>query len=499
MKESACNELEKVQGHMSCWKDGWHHRQGRLNLLSLRWLVASVTCTAVILFAIAHLAKQSFTPSPISSEVNRVQKTVGLNIIAKLVALIEPMLPNLAEKDYARVMSELDKLLRSFMEDADEKTLYKLCILYGYLGMRLRASECFKGLLQRLGGKENRETRLLGVLVSGKRVSPQSVNQIERSIEALQLGWFEKLAKAWLYEKAFMFARANELRQEIHQSALRGLIPLFGILVVLLVVGILGVILTPFITYLLCRDIKRKGGQVRAIDPLLLFEAFAVYLAVVGVAAPVLAQQIALKTSKTFEAMFATALILNQTLTALTLLWLVFLLRSNQSSLSSIGWHANNVGSELAFGLGAYICIMPWAWLLSLLSFLLSRSLSGVLQEPIHPVAQAVVLRSSPMLILAVFVAGVLIAPTVEETFFRGVLYSVLRQRIGILPSAALSALLFAILHPQSLLGIPPLFIIGLWLSLLYEARMSIVGCIFAHALINLNSLTLLTFFIMLR
>jgi membrane protease YdiL (CAAX protease family) len=70
---------------------------------------------------------------------------------------------------------------------------------------------------------------------------------------------------------------------------------------------------------------------------------------------------------------------------------------------------------------------------------------------------------------------------------------------MGILSSATLSALLFAILHPQSLLGMPPLFIIGFWLSLLYEARMSIVGCVLAHALINLTSLALLTLFILLR
>lgn len=491
--------LRRCKDNMSCRKEKMLRSEGRINLLSLRWLVASAVCAVVILFVIVHLAKQSLTPSPIGSEINHVQKDIVLNITAKLVVLIEPMLPNLVEKDYTRVMSELDRLLRSFMADADEKTLSKLCILYGYLGMRLRAHECFKGLLQRLGGKENQRARLLRVLVSDKRISPQSAIEIERGIESLQLGWFEKLAKAWLCDKAFMFARANELRSEIHLSAVRGLIPLFGILGVLLVVGVFGVILTPLITYLLCRDMRRREGRVGIVDPLMLFEAFVVYLAVVEVVAPVLAQQLALKTSKTYEAMFATALLSNQILTALTLLWLVFLIRGRYGSLSSIGWHANKVGGELAFGLTAYICIMPWAWLLSLLSFLLSRSLSGVLQEPIHPVAQAVVLRSSPLLILAVFVAGVLIAPTVEETFFRGVLYGILRQRMGILSSATLSALLFAILHPQSLLGMPPLFIIGFWLSLLYEARMSIVGCVLAHALINLTSLALLTLFILLR
>ena len=51
--------------------------------------------------------------------------------------------------------------------------------------------------------------------------------------------------------------------------------------------------------------------------------------------------------------------------------------------------------------------------------------------------------------ILAVF--GVLIAPLMEELFFRGFLYPVLARRLGYILSIVLTGLRFALVHAQQL------------------------------------------------
>jgi membrane protease YdiL (CAAX protease family) len=86
-----------------------------------------------------------------------------------------------------------------------------------------------------------------------------------------------------------------------------------------------------------------------------------------------------------------------------------------------------------------------------------------------------------PVLIL---VGGAIIAPIVEEIFFRGFVFGGLRQRWG-WPVAALgSSLLFALAHvvPTSFL---PILILGLIFSALYQLSGSIWPAILMHMLTN--------------
>ena len=84
---------------------------------------------------------------------------------------------------------------------------------------------------------------------------------------------------------------------------------------------------------------------------------------------------------------------------------------------------------------------------------------------------------SSPWLI---FVTGVLIAPLVEEIFFRGFLYPGLRERYGWIPAALISAALFAGVHLQPI-TMPPIFLMGLIFAYLYQRTGSIWPGVIMH------------------
>ena len=98
------------------------------------------------------------------------------------------------------------------------------------------------------------------------------------------------------------------------------------------------------------------------------------------------------------------------------------------------------------------------------------------------------------------FLASV-VAPIVEETMFRGVLYRQLRQasaRFGYAPSVLVSILIvsfiFAAIHPQGWLAIPPLMSVAIAFNFVREWRGSLVPSMVAHGVHN-GLLTLIAFF----
>ncbi|WP_029214811.1 CPBP family intramembrane glutamic endopeptidase [Kallotenue papyrolyticum] len=89
---------------------------------------------------------------------------------------------------------------------------------------------------------------------------------------------------------------------------------------------------------------------------------------------------------------------------------------------------------------------------------------------------------------VAVFVVGALIAPIVEETLFRGLLYQWLRQRVGVIAAVLLSAALFALAHyldPRILPLLPALFVVGVILALAFEWAHSLWVPIALHCMQN--------------
>lgn len=91
-------------------------------------------------------------------------------------------------------------------------------------------------------------------------------------------------------------------------------------------------------------------------------------------------------------------------------------------------------------------------------------------------------------------VIGVLLAPVVEETLFRGVVFGTLRRKNAVL-AYAVSILLFAVyhlwtdlifnFHPSLLLYLLQYLPAGLALAWCYEHSKSIWGSVFLHMLLN--------------
>lgn len=85
--------------------------------------------------------------------------------------------------------------------------------------------------------------------------------------------------------------------------------------------------------------------------------------------------------------------------------------------------------------------------------------------------------------LLNLLLAGV-IAPILEETVFRGIIYNSLRSKLGVWTAAILSAALFSGLH-MDFWGFVPRFFLGMALAYLYEKNQSLFPSMALHSLNN--------------
>lgn len=92
------------------------------------------------------------------------------------------------------------------------------------------------------------------------------------------------------------------------------------------------------------------------------------------------------------------------------------------------------------------------------------------------------------------FLAAVIVAPVVEEIFFRGFLFQGFRKRYGWMPALLLSSFIFAAAH-LDLASLIPTFILGIILTYVYHRSNSLWPGIIIHFFINATS-TLAVYFL---
>jgi uncharacterized protein len=90
---------------------------------------------------------------------------------------------------------------------------------------------------------------------------------------------------------------------------------------------------------------------------------------------------------------------------------------------------------------------------------------------------------------LNLVLAGIL-APIMEETLFRGIIFGSLRTYFGKWTAAAISAVIFSALHFQAY-GFFPRFVLGMVLAHLYSKHKSLYPSVAMHSLNNIVALTL--------
>lgn len=152
----------------------------------------------------------------------------------------------------------------------------------------------------------------------------------------------------------------------------------------------------------------------------------------------------------------------------------VYILAKRKTPWKTLGFRTFDQ-NKLALGCGllvaAYLFIMAYNSILAL---------SGVTTQG-EAIYKALGSLDSPIWLVLV---GVLLAPFVEEMFFRGFLFAGFRQRFGWKKAALFSSAFFALAHLQPAALIPT-FILGYLLAYIFHKANSLWPGIILHFLVN--------------
>ncbi len=114
------------------------------------------------------------------------------------------------------------------------------------------------------------------------------------------------------------------------------------------------------------------------------------------------------------------------------------------------------------------------------------------IEEKANPVLGPLLESPGPGLIIATVFMVCIVAPIVEEFLFRGLLYSALRERFGIMVAVPASSVLFGIMH-AGLYNWVPTMVLGLAFAFIYERSRCLYASMAAHA--AHNSVVMVMFF----
>jgi membrane protease YdiL (CAAX protease family) len=132
-----------------------------------------------------------------------------------------------------------------------------------------------------------------------------------------------------------------------------------------------------------------------------------------------------------------------------------------------------------------FLAMLFWPFALSALQ----RWGVPIALEP-QPLVSLLQEDTSPAFRCAALAVAVLLAPAVEELFFRGGLYRFFRRHWGAMAANAATALLFALAH-GNWSALLPVLLLGLALGRSYEREGNLLPAIGIHACFNLNGVVL--------
>ncbi len=172
-----------------------------------------------------------------------------------------------------------------------------------------------------------------------------------------------------------------------------------------------------------------------------------------------------------------------------------FYFRHTRPDIHASATHRLDFSRDITGGLFYFLALLPLIWLVSalwqaLLSFV-SKTLIPIETSPQEAV-QLFFQDNSTIEVVLLGITATVIAPIVEELFFRGGLYRFLKSRFTTAKAIILSGLVFALLH-SSLSSFLPLWLFGCLLCLVYEETGKLSVAIFMHAFFNLNTILVIT------
>lgn len=170
-----------------------------------------------------------------------------------------------------------------------------------------------------------------------------------------------------------------------------------------------------------------------------------------------------------------------------------FFLKEHRTSWSEfLGLTSPRLKAFLVLGAVVGLLAVPMAislgklmvWLMSLLQ----------IEAVEQPTIKVLKITVGPVQRICFGITAILIAPVVEESLFRGILYPMIKQRGSPMLALSATSLLFATIH-WNLMTFVPLTFFAIVVTLLYEKTDTLLAPIVSHALFNATNFMIFILF----
>ncbi len=356
----------------------------------------------------------------------------------------------------------------------------------------LGEAEKFGDLTKAESAKLASESQMWLSIFEAKSLELDRAQKYAAQIKALDLGPIKDKAIAEVYDRAGEKLKAFALRNAANEDAAFWIVMLCIAFVLGIAAGLAGIVFCIIFLVRFSNDLKYAHSpkiqpEILLISFLLYFVAYAFIEHLSGVFADIVRIGENDSVGITIRLCFQ--------LLSMTLAFLLGLAAfKNMTTLSGedsgeIGLKFNSIFGKIKWGVAAYFAALPLFGVAALISSELLKTVFKNVETPEHPIIEMVTKGGAPLLI--VFVLAVVAAPIVEEVFFRGMLYTALRTKMGVWAAALLSGTIFAALHPTFPGQFLPLLALAMVLALVREKTGSLLPGIVCHAINNTIALLL--------
>jgi membrane protease YdiL (CAAX protease family) len=334
--------------------------------------------------------------------------------------------------------------------------------------------------------KLHREKAMWIRIFSVEKLSRDEARKYVERIDKLNLGSLKEIAKAQVYERSGEHQKYKATIAASKAAAKRSIGLYFLLLAVLIVGGVSG--LAGAVYFLAVNQPKFAHAPNLPLQSSMLMSAFIVYLgSYIGLSgvAEALSSAAGIASVGKWSGLAYMALLILSAAAAfgMGLLVLVGRARMLGQDWRQIGFRTANAGKDAALGLAGFFSSVPFVFVAAIIAAVLSKTVFRHFQTPEQPLNQ-IISQGGALEIVLVFLAASVVAPIVEETFFRGALYSAFRTRTGVWPSVLLTSAVFAVIHPLPG-GFLPIFTLACVLALLRERSGSLLPGIVCHCVYN--------------
>lgn len=342
--------------------------------------------------------------------------------------------------------------------------------------------------------KLHREKQMWLRVYGPEKLSPEMARRYVRDVDALNLGPLRGAAVSEVYRRAGLHREADRVLAEARKSARIDMTAVSCLFALLLLGGVGGIAIA--IVFLVAWVPRLALAPRSDLSSTAALTAFIVYLgcyfglsAVVEMVSD--AAGYALGDTWVGAAYMAMLVISAAAAFAVGLVLLSGRARECGQDWRQIGYRTASVGTDVLRGVAGFLGSLPFLTVAVLIAFVLSNTLFKHFPTPEQPFGD-IISRGGVLELVLVFFAASVVAPIVEETFFRGVLYTALRGRMGVWPSVFLSSAIFAVIHPLPG-GFLQIFALACVFALLRERSGSLLPSMVCHSVYNTVGLLIVT------